>query len=95
MPTVTVVLTTLAKVIAGEDQLILDLPEDATYRDIVRHLAHRYPGFINLLIAEDKETFLSSNMFIIDGDLATPAMIMESKPKDGEIIHLMSVITGG
>ena len=95
MPTVTVVFTTLARSIAGTDQLKLELPEDATYRDIVRQLAARYPDFLGLLIAEDRETFLSSNMFIIDGDLATPAIVMESKPKDGEVIHLMSVITGG
>ena len=46
MPTVTVVFTTLARSIAGTDQLKLELPEDATYRDIVRQLAARYPDFL-------------------------------------------------
>lgn len=50
---------------------------------------------IGLLIDQDRETFLSSNMFVINGDLAYPAMIMDNSPADGEHIALMSVITGG
>ncbi|MBP9040390.1 MAG: MoaD/ThiS family protein [Anaerolineaceae bacterium] len=87
--------TGLAKAIAGKQEITLSIPEGTTYREVVRRLGEMYPGLIGILIAEDGETFLSSNMFVIDGDLANPVMIMDQKPKNGEHIHLMSVITGG
>jgi hypothetical protein len=92
---ITVEFTGLAKTIAGVPEVMLSLPEGTKYRDVVRRLGKLYPGLIGILIAEDGETFLSSNMFVIDGDLANPVMIMDLSPRDGEHIHLMSVITGG
>jgi hypothetical protein len=92
---VTVEFTGLAKTIAGIPEITLELPEGTPYRDLVRKLGELFPGLIGILIAEDGETFLSSNMFVIDGNLANPVMIMDLIPKDGEHIHLMSVITGG
>lgn len=91
----TIEFTGLAKTIAGVPEITLSLPEGTTYRDVVRKLGELYPGLIGILIVEDGETFLSSNMFVIDGDLANPVMIMDLNPHDGEHIHLMSVITGG
>lgn len=95
MLTVIVEFTGLSKAIAGTAQTTLSLPEGSTYRDLIRHLGEIYPPLIGVLIAEDGETFLSSNMFIIDGDYANPAMVMNDPIKDGEHLHLMSVITGG
>lgn len=92
---VTVEFTGFAKVIAGNHDVALDLPQETTYRELVQKLGVLYPGLVGILIAEDGETFLSSNMFVIDGDLANPVMLMDQKPRDGERIHLMSVITGG
>ena len=54
-----------------------------------------YPEMVNILIDPDGENFLSSVMFVIDGDLANPVMLIDKTPHDGERIHLMSVITGG
>jgi hypothetical protein len=34
-------------------------------------------------------------MFVINGNLEFPAMILDQSPMDGEHISLMSVITGG
>ena len=92
---VTIEFSGLAKNLAGRDELTLILPETAKYREIVKQLADLYPAMLNILIAPDGETFLSSTMFVIDGDLANPVMLMEKTPRDGECIHLMSVITGG
>jgi hypothetical protein len=92
---VTIEFSGLAKNLAGRDELPLILPETVKYREIVKQLADLYPTMLNILIAPDGETFLSSTMFVIDGDLANPVMLMEKTPRDGECIHLMSVITGG
>ena len=77
----------------AQTQLIF--PPAGTYRDVLRTLAERYPEMVGILIAPDGENFLSSNMFVINGDLATTAMVLDETPADGEVIHLMSVITGG
>ena len=92
---VTVEFTGLAREIAQESAVILEISKDTTYRGLVQILAENYPGFVGVLIAPDKENFLSSNMFVIDGDLANPAMIMDHCPREGENMVLMSVITGG
>lgn len=95
MSAVTVEFTGLSRYIASASEVELTLEPGSTYRDVIRTLGIRFPGLVGILIADDGETFLSSNMFIIDGDYANPAMVMEDNPKDGERIHLMSVITGG
>lgn len=92
---VTLEFSGLAKILSGRNTLEMPLPEGATYRDIVKGLAKRYPAFINILIAPDKENFLSSTMLVINGDLVNPVMILDQAPADGENLHLMSVITGG
>jgi hypothetical protein len=87
--------TGLAKSLAGTNTISLVFPEWTIYREVVRKLADLFPNFVGILIAPDGETFLSSTMFVIDGNLANPVMIMNQTPADGECIHLMSIITGG
>ncbi len=91
----TIELTGAARAVAGVKTIPLELANTAVYRDIVRIIACRYPALIGLLIDTDGETFLSSNLFVINGDLATPAMVMDEHPRDGDHLILMSVITGG
>jgi len=71
------------------------MPKNSTYRDVVKLLAVKYPAMIGLIIDPNQETFLSSNMFVINGNLEFPAMLLDQMPADGEQISLMSVITGG
>jgi hypothetical protein len=85
----------LPLVVVGQKVISLTLPGSCTYRDIIRRLATDYPALVDLIIDRDRETFLSSNMFVINGDLATPAMRMDEVPPDGVHLILMSVITGG
>lgn len=95
MKTITVELTGIATTLAGTRATQVSLPAAGTYRDVLRTLAERYPDMVGILIAPDRENFLSSNMFVINGDLATTAMVLDETPADGEVMHLMSVITGG
>ena len=92
---ITIEFTGISKAIANTGEIELEMPEQSTYRDLVKQLAIHYPGLVGILIDHDWETFLSSNMFVINGDLAYPAMIMDNSPSDGERVSLMSVITGG
>jgi hypothetical protein len=92
---VIVELTGMARDAARQKEIRIELDESATYQDIVRWLAKDFPQLIGLIIDQDGETFLSSNLFAINGDLANPAMVMHEHPKDGDRLILMSVITGG
>lgn len=87
--------TGLARQIVGQKEVAWELPPGTTYAQIVERLGREYPGLIGTLIDADGKTFLSSNMFIINGDMALPAMVMDESPRDGDRLWLVSVITGG
>ena len=87
--------TGLAKQIVGRREIELDLPAGTTYAGVVERLGNLHPGLIGTLIDADGKTFLSSNMFIINGDMALPAMVMDETPQEGDRLVLVSVITGG
>ena len=91
----TIEFTGLPRSLVGRKSILLDLPASVTYRDLIRRLAADYPQLIDLVIDRDRQNFLSSNMFVINGDLATPAMLLDEIPPDGVQLILMSVITGG
>jgi molybdopterin converting factor small subunit len=81
--------------IAGGETIEVTVPAGATYAGVVAGLAALKPELVGILIDQDGRTFLSSNMFIRDGDMAQPAMLMEEQPKDGEHLSIISPITGG
>jgi len=88
-------LTGIARSIVGKKEIELEMDGVNTYQDIIRLLGKRYPKLIGILIDQNGETFLSSNMFIINGDMNTPAMAIHLQPHDGDRLVLMSLITGG
>ena len=87
--------TGLARSIVGCKDIKLKIDDKAIFRDIVHLLGINYPGLKGILINDDGETFLSSNMFVINGDMTTPAMVMDEHPHHGDRLVLMSLITGG
>lgn len=92
---VTVVLTGMARDLVKQKEISLELSEQITYGQIVHLLGEKFPRLIGMLIDQDGETLLSGNILIINGDLATPAMVMQESPKDGDRLILMSLVTGG
>jgi len=92
---ITIEFTGITKAITQADAIEYEVPEGFTYRDLVKQLARDYPAMIGLIINPLQDDFLSSNMFVINGNLEFPAMIMDESPRDGEKVALMSVITGG
>lgn len=87
--------TGAAQMVTGNKRINLEIQSGATYQDVVRQLGAVYPGLIGLLIDRDGETFLSGNMFIIDGNLETPAFVMNEHPQEGAHLIVMSLVTGG
>lgn len=91
----TIEFTGIARMLAGKSSEDMTLTDEATYRDVIRRLAKQYPEMIGILIAPGGDDFLSSNMFIINGEMGNPAMMLDEKPQDGDRLVLVSVITGG
>ena len=92
---ITIEFTGITKSITNQSEIEFEVAEGTTYRDLVKLLTSKFPGMVGIIIDHDRENFLSSNMFVINGDLEFPAMILDHVPADGEHIALMSVITGG
>ncbi len=91
----TIEFTGVAKQFTGVPSVDFVFPSNVNYTDVVRALGKRYPELIGLLIDQDGETFLSSNMFIINNEMALPVMVMDEHPNDGDRLVLVSVMTGG
>jgi hypothetical protein len=85
----------MAREIAGGDVIEVVVSADATYAGVVASLALLKPELVGILIDQDGRTFLSSNMFIRNGDMTQPAMLMDEQPNDGERLLIISPITGG
>ena len=91
----TIELTGIARDIAGQKEIQMQLTPHDTYHDVVENLAKLYPDLVNILIAPDRKTFLSSNLFIINDEMNAPVFVMEKHPRDGDRLTLLSVMTGG
>jgi molybdopterin converting factor small subunit len=92
---VTIELNGMPREIVGSGEIEVRVPDGTTYAGVVAGLAALKPQLVGILIDQDGRTFLSSNMFIRDGDMAQPAMLMNEQPKDGEHLTIISPITGG
>lgn len=92
---ITIEFTNLARLIAGEPEIDLQISPEETYADIVNRLGEMYPDLVGILIDPDGRTFLSSNMFIINNEMGDPVMVLEEHPKPGDRLTLVSVATGG
>lgn len=91
----TIELTGIATDIAGQKEVHIQLTPQQTYHDVVEILADKYPDLVNILIAPDRNTFLSSNLFIINDEMNDPVFFMDKHPRDGDRLTLVSVMTGG
>jgi molybdopterin converting factor small subunit len=83
----------LARELAGTKECPVELDDRATYRDVVRHLALRYPSLVGTVIIPDYPDLAPSYMFNVGGramvrDLDKPAQA-------GERVLLMFAEAGG
>jgi hypothetical protein len=95
MKTIEVEFTGVARSLTGEKKIRLALDDQSSYREVVRELACRYPEFVGVLIAPDKQAFLSASLFSrADGEPIMPDA-MDALPLDGERLVILYFIVGG
>lgn len=85
----------LSRLIAGEREIALKLPDEATFRDAVRMLVARYPDMIGDVVQADGETMQAPNILNLDGRRMIQPHQMDEGLSDGDRIILMSMSAGG
>lgn len=85
----------LSRLIVGQKEIVLDMEEGATFRDIVRKLAAMYPGLIGNVIQPDGESLQHPNILNLNARRMIKANQMDESPQDGDRIILMSMSAGG
>lgn len=87
--------TGAAKEIAGRREVSLTLPEDATYREVIRRLAQAYPGLVGMIIAPDQTSLLSAMIFDRNGGEAILPGMFDQTLRDSDRLILLYFIVGG
>jgi hypothetical protein len=95
MKLVEVEFTNAAREITQQKSILLKLADQASYRDIVVQLANLYPAFVGVLVAADKQSLLSANLFSRLGELPIMPEQMDDLPVDGERLVILNFIVGG
>ena len=85
----------ISRLVAGEKEVIFNLPESATCRDIVRLLKGKYPGMIGDVLRHDSDALQAPNIFALDGKGIIHECHMDELLQNGDRITLMSVSAGG
>ncbi|MBN1978818.1 MAG: MoaD/ThiS family protein [Anaerolineae bacterium] len=85
----------LSRIAAGTKELLLELEEGTTFRDIVRLLSVKYPDMIGNVINPDGETLHPPNTFNLNAKRMIRPNQMDEFPSDGDRIVLMSISAGG
>jgi molybdopterin converting factor small subunit len=85
----------LSRLATGTKELVLDLEEGTTFRDLVRHLGIEYPKMLENVISSDGETLHPPNIFNVNAKRMIKPDQMDQCPDDGDRIVLMSVSAGG
>ncbi|NPV85410.1 MAG: MoaD/ThiS family protein [Anaerolineae bacterium] len=92
---VTVEMMGAARAVSGAHRVTLDLGDGSTYRDIIQKLGEMYPDLIGVIIDQDGKSLLSSILLYVNDDQWIMPGMWDQKPKDGDHLRLLGVITGG
>lgn len=85
----------ISRVLTRERRVVLELPEDATFRDVIRTLARRHPQLVGEVINPDDYALVGANMVNLNGSRMLQDEAWTSSPQDGDRLILMSVLAGG
>lgn len=85
----------IARIVTGERQIALTLPEETTFREIVRLLGARYPALVGQVIHPDGDSLYASHMLSLNGKLMVRPEQLDESPRDGDRLIVMSILAGG
>jgi molybdopterin converting factor small subunit len=83
----------LSRRLTQKKDSLVEIEDQATLRDVIRHLATQFPALVGPVIVPETYNLVSSYMINIDGRRA--ATDLDVKAQDGQILTLMFVEAGG
>jgi len=89
----TVELFGLARRLSGEKEVMLEIKDDATLRDVVIALAERFPSFLGQLVVPGTYELVEPYFFNFDGRRV--AKSLDERPEEEGRLLLMFVEAGG
>lgn len=85
----------LSRLVAGTREVSLELPDEATYRDLVYALSEAYPGLVGNVIQADRRNLQAPNIFNLNARQMVQSRQMDDRLAEDDRIILMSISAGG
>lgn len=82
----------VARRLGKETEVAIDVPDDATLRDVSAALAARFPAFVGPLLAPGTFELVEPHFFSVNGQRVVS---LDAKARDGDRILIMAVTAGG
>lgn len=89
----TVEMLGLSRRLAQTKESLVEIRDQATFRDVLAQLATRFPALVGPVIVPDTSDLVSSHMINVDG--RSVVTDLDSHPQDGQRLILMFVEAGG
>ena len=89
----TVELLGLSRRLAQTKESLVEVDDQATFRDVLAQLAARYPALVGPVLVPDRLDIVSSHMINVDGRRVVTDL--DAHPEDGQRLILMFVEAGG
>ena len=85
----------LSRLVTGTREVSLELPDGATYRDLVYALSEAYPGLVGNVIQADRRNLQAPNIFNLNARQMVQSRQMDNRLAEDDRIILMSISAGG
>lgn len=89
----TVEMLGLSRRLTQTKESLVEMDDQATFRDVLAQLATRFPALVGPVIVPDTYDIVSSHMINVDG--RSVVTDLDSHPQDGQRLILMFVEAGG
>ena len=85
----------LSRLVTGTREVSLEMPSEATYRDLVYTLSETYPGLVGNVIQTDRRNLQAPNIFNLNARQMVQSRQMDDRLVEDDRIILMSISAGG
>jgi molybdopterin converting factor small subunit len=83
----------LSRRLAQTKEVLLELDDRATFRDVLRELATRFPALVGPVITPKTFDLVPAHMINVDGRRVVSDL--DTQPQDGQRLIIMFVEAGG
>jgi hypothetical protein len=85
----------ISRILTGASKFTCTVGNNATYLDVVKLIAKKYPTLVGQVIRPDGLDLYPSNLFSLNGSKMIRPGEMDQKANDGDRLILMSILAGG